>query len=69
MDHWEVEVRYADGTAGALCLVADSDGMCSLTMPIGAVGVNSLRFRQAGGAIAWKHRGSGLYPGASLSFY
>lgn len=69
VDHWEAEVAYADGTAGALCLVADSGGICSLIMPEGAVAVTLLRFRRDGGAIGWKYRGSGLYPGTSASFY
>jgi hypothetical protein len=45
VDHWEAEVAYADGTVEFVCLVPNADGLCSLTMPAGASGINALRFR------------------------
>lgn len=68
VDHCEIEVRYADGSRGALCIWADWRGIFSLTMPAGVIEITSLWFRREGSAIAWKHRGSGLYPEASLRF-
>jgi hypothetical protein len=68
VDHCEVSVRYDDGSRGALCIWADWRGIFSLTMPAGVIEITSLWFRQEGSAIAWRYRGSGLYPEASLSF-